>query len=260
MSQSAVHPCAQLRWSESFFNRRYLAMFMTRSPQALAHDAHSLKRLLGLQPGMTVADFCCGTGDVLAQLRCDGIAGCGVELSAEYVDSAHEHQRGFVTQGDALRHDFGCRFDAVFNWYSSFGYLGQAEDRQLLANMVRHALPGAPVLVETYNAYHVLQNFQPEFVYERDWEGQHYVVRRLSTLDLDTRSLHQKWTFDAEGQSQSYETASRLYFVDEVVALMREAGLTQVKAFETPSPEQLCLRPLGPTSRRVCVVGRLPGA
>jgi SAM-dependent methyltransferase len=245
-------------WSTQFFNLRYLELFMTRSEERLKHESTVLKQLAHAQPGMSAVDFCCGTGDILDTLQKQGLTTHGVELCADYVRLANQrYPESRIVQGDALFHKFPLTFDIAYNWFSSFGYLGREDDRRLLANMVSHVKSGGRVLLETSNAYHVLMNFKAHMGYDKTWQGRPCRVDRSSKLDMMTRTMHQHWTIESDGDSGSYDTSFQLYFVDELVELMRDARLYNIEVYEsTPQGCSVIGRKPSEFSQRLIIVGK----
>ena len=252
-------------WTQKFFNLRYLGLFMSRTPEQCQHEANLIASATHLEPDMSVADFCCGCGDILSEIAKKCSYGRGVELCADYVDLAHTLYPGVtIDKANALTHHFGRRFDVSYNWFSSFGYLGAQSDQELINNMVFHTKPGGYVLVETYNTNSVLDTFQPTFVYSKVWQGQQYEITRESQLNLSERRLDQCWTFTVQGSTPTivdqYHTSSHLYLPSEIAEILKKSGLRHLILGETPplSAQTNELLPLTRDSRRVTIIGVAP--
>ena len=252
-------------WTQKFFDLRYQDMFMERTPEQRKHEASIISASTKMTTGMTVADFCCGCGDILSELADRGFQGRGVELCEDYVALARDtYPAACVEQGDALTHDFEQRFDVCYNWFSSFGYLGADADLELIRNMASHTKPGGWILLETYNTYSVLKNFQSRFVYSKSWQGHSYKIVRESRIDLDERRLSQRWSFSRQGERtqdvESFDTSSHLYYPYEISRMLETAGVRDILIGEPPpvGSSSLELLPLSIDSKRGVIVGRLP--
>lgn len=244
-------------WPQQFFTQRYLDLFMTRTPAQLAHESEVIADAVGLRPGQTVADFCCGDGAVLEGLAALGAVGAGVDNSECYVQRAKDLRPSLdVHEGDACSHSFGRQFDVVYNWYSSYGYFDDGANQALLENMFRHTAPGGSVVLEMYNSFNVVRNFTEILEYDKVWRDVPVKVTRHSRLDLLTKKLHQTWAFEDKFGVQSHETSSTLYFADELVAQLERAGYRDLRVYQTPVIQAPAFCSLTLDSPRVMVVGR----
>lgn len=224
-------------WYVQFFDQRYQALFMTRTPERLRFEAEVIARLARLAPGQTVADFCCGNGDILYALQRDHDAVVtGVELAPDYVA---EGQRRWPTvslhQGDALTFALDRTFDVVLNWNSSFGYFDDAGNRALLANMARHLVPGGRLLLEMYNAAYIEDHFVTELRYDGHWQGQAHQVVRTSRFSEDGQRMLQRWEFTSSGGTDTVDTDIQLYSLGELNRLLAEVGLSVQSMRTTPT-------------------------
>jgi len=120
-------------------------------------DVELIARLVGLRPGMRVLDVPCGYGRVasrLARLGCDVV---GVDASALFLDVA---RRGGVAVdyrlGDMRELVPDGPFDAVVNWFTSFGYFDDASNRAMLASWRSALKPGGKLVIDLQNRQRLL--------------------------------------------------------------------------------------------------------
>jgi SAM-dependent methyltransferase len=244
-------------WPKDFFNRRYLDMFMARSPEKLEFETDVIARYAQLKCGTSVMDFCCGTGDLLHTMHERfGIKGEGVELVDDYVNIASSRPGIKVWSGSALDLSLRKRFDVALNWFSSFGYFDHKDNWRLLDNMWRHVRPGGVLLMEGYNSTYILNHFNAVMAYERKWEGRTYQITRSSELSKNRRQMHQTWKFECEEGVDSFDTHIELYRPEELRELVDRAGFEKIQILTTPLMERPVFdEPATDESPRILVIG-----
>src|SRR5262249_26053330 len=110
-----------------------------------------------LRAGMRVLDVPCGHGRIANRLARRGCRVVGVDRSASFLDVARR-------DGDAVEYvQAGMReltpegpFDAVINWFTSFGYFDDARDRARLAGGRRALVPGGKLVMALQTRQRVL--------------------------------------------------------------------------------------------------------
>ena len=120
-------------------------------------EVEVIVRLLDLQPGMRVLDVPCGHGRIanrLAQFGCEVV---GVDSSARFLDVARRAGRPVDYQLLDMR-EFtpDGPFDAVVNWFTSFGYFDDDTNRTLLASWRRALGPGGKLVIDHQNRQRLL--------------------------------------------------------------------------------------------------------
>lgn len=106
-------------------------------------------RRMALRPASTVADVCCGTGDLTALLSRRGARVVGVDFTGPMLQRTRGKELGrgqtVFVQGDALR--LPLRDDAVDAATIAFGLRNLADRRAGLAELRRVVKPGGRILV-----------------------------------------------------------------------------------------------------------------
>ena len=122
-------------WYVDFFRSDYLNVYGHMFTEERAEkESAFVARTLGLKPGASVLDLCCGQGRHSVQLAKRGFKVTGLDLNAEYLDLASKAAEAAkvtieTVAGDMREIPFENKFDAIVNMYSSFGYLeSEAED------------------------------------------------------------------------------------------------------------------------------------
>ena len=146
-------------WNENFFNLDYYNFFMKRDDSQLTHDCNLILQLSNIPSGK-IADFCCGSGQMIKYFNNLKYDCYGVDFSKEYVDIAvNQFNLNNVFQGDALYFNFNSSFDLVINWNSSFGYFNEEKNELLLINMYNQLNKNGKIILEIFNSYYILLNF-----------------------------------------------------------------------------------------------------
>jgi 2-polyprenyl-3-methyl-5-hydroxy-6-metoxy-1,4-benzoquinol methylase len=91
-----------------------------------SRTARFLIRTLGLEPGLSVFDQCCGTGTIAMPMAEAGVRVVGVDRCEDYVlranqAAAREHLPAEFHAGDAFAFAAPTPCDGGFNWNTGFG-------------------------------------------------------------------------------------------------------------------------------------------
>jgi SAM-dependent methyltransferase len=116
-------------------------------------DAATVARLLGLGPGQRVLDVPCGPGRIagrLAALGCEVVGIDDSELMLEVARSEFASVEFLALDMRALSYE--DEFDAIVNWFTSFGYFEPAENDAVLRSFARALRPEGKLLIELLNA------------------------------------------------------------------------------------------------------------
>jgi SAM-dependent methyltransferase len=242
-------------WYRAFYGRDYLQALgpsLTNSEK----EAEFAATTLGMKPGDQVLDLCCGQGRHALILAARGIAITGQDQSAEYLADAriaaeHMNIELPLVQSDMRDIPFENRFDCVINMFTSFGYFDtDDDDRKVLREIARALKPGGQVLIDLINRDWVVANNESA---DRRVNEDGTVVLEQRNLNLQTNRNEVSFTFiDPDGtRRKSFGHRIHLYTLDEIVQMMRQAGLEFLRAYGGFDSE-----PFSPTTRRMIVVAR----
>lgn len=248
------------QWNETFFNNMYLEMFMTRSQEQINIENQIITFFTHAKEKQSIADFCCGTGVIADSFTQQNLDSYGIEFAQNYVDIGKSlYPQSAIFQGDALHFNFNKKFDIVYNWFSSFGYFNDQQNYLLLHNMIKHLKPNGTILIELYNSYHIINNFNKVFVYHKHYSGQDYTIIRESSINTRERLLEQKWIFKnitTDTVVHTFFTNTKLYFADDIINMLNNVGFKNCHAYERPetninlSHKEVCL-----DSKRIIITG-----
>jgi SAM-dependent methyltransferase len=214
---------------------------------------------LGLVPGSSVLDLCCGTGRHAVLLAKRGFEVTAQDLSESYLERASRAAEAAgvglsVAHSDMRNIPFEATFDAVINMFTAFGYLeSEEEDSKVLREIAKALKPGGRFLLDLINREWVVSNYvQNEW--RRTDDGTLYLEHR--ELDLVAGRNHVTFTvIDPNGVKREMDGHHvRVYTLTEVIGILKESGLEFECAYGGFSGEEY-----GVGTRRMIVVGKRPG-
>ena len=240
-------------WYESSFGRDYLRIYAHRDAAEARAAVEALLARVDLPPGARVLDLCCGFGRHLATLLEHDLNAYGLDLSAPLLAHAAENPalRGRILRGDmrALPFRDGV-FDAVFSFFSSFGYFtDDRENARVIAEAARLLRPGGTLTMDFLNADLLRRTLVPHD--ERQLDELNLTQRRW--IDTITNSVEKELIVrDASGE-RHYRESVKLYGLPDFQRFFAAAGLTLTATLGTPTGE-----PHRPDSPRLVMIARKP--
>lgn len=222
-------------WHESddFWEATAPIMFGNQRWEAAPVEVDQVVRLLGVSPGATILDLCCGPGRHSLEFARRGFSVTGVDRTAVYIERAQEQAAAEGLAVEFVQEDMRrfCRphaFDAAVSLFTSFGYFEDpAENRQVLAN-VRDSLRDEGSLILEMMGKEVLARI----FRERDWGEQDGI------LFLEERKVSKNWSWMENrwvllrGQERrEFEVSHWLYSAAELSAMLKECGFSSVDVY-----------------------------
>lgn len=223
-------PSPQETWDDVFgdFYLRVHGAESTREEDAAGEQARAAARLAKLAPGGALLDAPCGFGRHAIPLATDGFAVTGVDRSAPLLEEARRRsgdgdRAPAWVQGDYRELPFpDATFDAAINLYTSLGYLGDAEDAKVLAEIARVLRPGGHLVIETMHRDLLVRTFD-ESGWQRAGAGRLLLEQRafdpVGGVVQETQTLIAP---DGARESRTFET--RVYSATELVDMLGAAG------------------------------------
>ena len=128
---------------EDAFDEDYLYFYEELlTPERTAGEVELVWKLLELEPGLALLDLACGHGRIANPLAERGVRVTGLDATPLFLELAREDaaRRGVeveYVEGDMRSLPWSERFDRVLSWFTSFGYFGDEENRQVLVEAYR---------------------------------------------------------------------------------------------------------------------------
>jgi 2-polyprenyl-3-methyl-5-hydroxy-6-metoxy-1,4-benzoquinol methylase len=223
---------------EGVFDEDYLYFYETFLAERTPEEVERIVELLGLEPGAEILDCPCGHGRISSSLAERGYRMTGLDATELFLERARDDAaaRGVEVEylhGDMRELPWHERFDGLLNWFTSFGYFSDEENKAVLHGFCDALKPGGRLVLETQNVARILGDPQPL----------HVVGERDGDLMID------RWTIDAEnarfqterlvmrgGRARKAHFSVRWFTPPELRSWLEEAGFENVR-FPGLTPE-----------------------
>jgi ubiquinone/menaquinone biosynthesis C-methylase UbiE len=242
---------------EDVFGEDYLHFYLPRlTAERNLAETEEIIDLLGLKRGDKVLDAPCGHGRISNLLSAEGVAVTGVDSSDLFLERARaDAQTAGVEvayhQGD-LR-DLPAadgEFDAVVNWFTSFGYFDDEDNQLVLREFHRVLQPGGKLLIEMMNRDGIVRTFPAvgsTNVERAEPSGEDLMID-TSTFDAISGRLHTERIVVRDGKTSTSNYSVRLPAPTEFRTWLEAAGFHSTR-FQSRGGELL-----GSDSRRLVVL------
>lgn len=237
---------------EEVFDEDYLYFYADLlGDERSAHDAAVVAGLLGLEPDMHVLDVPCGHGRIANRLAVGGAKVVGVDSNPLFLERARMDAAALGVDVDYLRADMrdlpwldrspqqngtgsdgDGPFDAVVNWFTSFGYFDDDTDRRLLRGFRRALRSGGRLVMDILNRDLLLLTRgrgrpAPTFLVER---GDDLMIDRVHLDPAATRTYTERILL-RNGRVRRTSFSLRLFTLAELRGWLRDAGFGEVEAY-----------------------------
>ncbi len=241
-------------WTETFFAEYFKIFgFDNKDPDLNELEARFIARALDLKKGDRILDLCCGTGRHSIELAKRGYDVVGIDLTKYYIDCATEEASRKKIEceflvGDMRAIPFENEFDAVFNFFTSWGYYSDMEDLQVLQQVHKALKPGGRFLLEVMNRDWIIAEFIPlDIQSEADMELIQYRRFLPETSCLEVEYIYLK---NREVIRQD-SVDLRIYSLHEIYNMFRIAGIKPIRNWGNALGEDFALS----DSNRCVVLG-----
>ena len=241
-------------WPVAFFDDDYLRIYRPQfQPERTAAETSFIAASLKAPEGASVLDLACGFGRHAIGMARLGYRVTGVDFNPRYLEIATADAAAAgvgVTwrAGDMRLLGYDAAFDAVYSYFTSFGYFDDDGNERVLAEVARSLRPGGAFLLEMVNRDHLLTHPQ-----QRTWSQRADGALLMEETSLDgvsSRVTSRQLLIDPQGGTQvTKEFTLRTYTCAELSALMRRHGMDVRDVSGGAGGE-----PFGTESRRLAIV------
>lgn len=217
-----------MEWWKTFFKPEFYGNSLSdMSRERSLAEADFALAVTQPPDGGRVLDLCCGVGRHLTIIASRGYNAFGLDACAEYLEAAARNAESEgvsvrLVKGDMRRIPIRTPFDAITNFFSSFGYFeDDSENFKVFQSVASRLKPGGCFFLETLNRDYLLTNF-----IEKDWSNSD----GLTTLedrwfDSRTDTAHCEWTWIRKGIETRHESHVKLYPYTTVERELRNCGM-----------------------------------
>ena len=203
------------------------------SPERSDADADLVARLLSLEAGMRVLDVPCGEGRIAGRLARLGCEVVGVDYTEPWIELARkQYPEATFHHGDMRSLSYEHEFDAVVNWFTSFGYFDPPTNDQVLASFARALRPGGRLLLELHNPWRLQRLLaaaggSSAYVVDRDGD----MLADRVTYDADTHLSRTDRFVIRGGRLRRLEFTLEQVPAPDLVNRLLRAGFASVQLF-----------------------------
>jgi SAM-dependent methyltransferase len=214
-------------WFSTWFDSPYYhILYAKRDEQEAADFIASLQQKLHLAKGACVLDAACGKGRHAITLQQLGFSVDAFDLSPSNIEAAQAYENkdlSFFVHDLRESLPLQNHYDAIFNFFTSFGYFDDQQDNQKAFNTFAGGLKADGLLVlDFFNPTYVLANLVPSETVER--QGISFHIKRWSEAGYLYKSI------DFSDQEKDYSFVEKVELVakNDFVSYAAQAGFTLV--------------------------------
>ncbi|MFI6869350.1 class I SAM-dependent methyltransferase [Nocardia sp. NPDC050406] len=226
-----------MTWWAELYDELLAEHLLVRAEGEVEPTLDFLVERLDIAPGSRVFDQCCGIGSLAVPLAARGFDLVGVDQAASYIERARADARTAGVAAEFVAAD-ACDYapakpvDAVFNWWTSFGYGSDAENQRMLDRAFDALRPGGRFALDTMNLPGVLRGFRRDTVTRRTTPLGEVLLVRETSVDLAEGRMLKDWTYFVDGKfATRHHSSVRLYLPDTIVAMLRAAGFHDIDLY-----------------------------
>jgi len=241
-------------WPVAFFDDDYLRIYRPQfTPERTATETRFIADALRAQAGAEVLDVACGFGRHAIGMAKLGFRVTGLDFNPRYLEIAAADAAAAGVSvtwraGDMRALGFDRAFDAVYSYFTSFGYFDDDDNERVLGEIARALRPGGAFLLEMANRDRLLTHPQ-----ERTWSQREDGALLMEEITLEwvsSRVISRQHLIDPNGGTKvTKEFSLRTYTCAELSALLRRHGMNVRAVFGGADGE-----PYVPDSRRLVIV------
>lgn len=216
---------------EGVFGEDYIHFYSAAQPAETSdRQAELIANLLELKSGSRVLDVPCGYGRITERLAAFGCRMVGVDSDPYFMRRARESAPDLdYREADMRSLDFEGEFDAVVNWFTSFGYFDDETDRAVLRSFRRALKPGGRLLLEHQNRDRMVRVVGAGSVYVQE-VGDDFLIDR-SVFDAAAGRIRTERVTIREGRVRRARYSVRSFAFTELRDWLLQAGFASVEGY-----------------------------
>jgi 2-polyprenyl-3-methyl-5-hydroxy-6-metoxy-1,4-benzoquinol methylase len=215
---------------EGVFEHDYLYFYEPMLSERAPGDVETIVRLLELESGAEILDCPCGHGRISNRLAALGFRVTGIDASELFLEQARAAAQAQeldveYAQGDMRKLPWRDRFDGLVNWFTSFGYFSDEQNKAVLRQFHDALRPGGRLILETQNITRILLQPRPQHWVERDGD----LMLDEWKLDVENARLVTERTVVRGGKTRRTQFVVRWFSPPELRVWLEEAGFENVR-------------------------------
>ncbi|MGB7063073.1 MAG: class I SAM-dependent methyltransferase [Candidatus Zixiibacteriota bacterium] len=188
---------------------------------------------LGVSPGASVLDLCCGPGRHSLEFARRGFSVVGVDRTESYLKKARRLAKTEGLKLEFVQEDMRsfCKpdaFHAAINLFTSFGFFEDIkDDEQVIKNVHLSLKKDGVFLIDVMGKEILARIFQ-----ERDWyeiDGATMLEERKITKNWGW--IENRWILLKDGKTKEFRFSFRPYSAAELITLLSNCGFSTVEVY-----------------------------
>ena len=216
------------------FGEDYLYFYSPHlTPELNARQADVIWRLLSLNENDAVLDLGCGHGRISNELARHGAHISGLDSSEFFLDVAREEAQkaGVVVdyvKGDMRSLPWHEKFDAIFCWYTTYGYFSDSDNIEVLRQAFKALKQGGRLLIEQTHRNALLRRGMP--LTEVTRRGDDVMIDQIDFDIFEERTRTERLTI-RDGSVRTADFSIRLYSYAELSGRLASVGFSSIEGF-----------------------------
>ena len=216
---------------DGVFDEDYLYFYEEMLAERTPEEVERIFELFEREPGAEILDCPCGHGRISNALAERGFRVTGLDATELFLERAREDAaaRGVEVEyvhGDMRELPWRERFDGLVNWFTSFGYFSDEENKAVLRAFHDALKGGGRLVLETQNVSRIMLDPQPlHVVGERDGD---LMIDRW-TLDAESARFQTERLVMRDGRARKAHFSVRWFTPPELRSWLEEAGFENVQ-------------------------------
>lgn len=148
-----------MSWTDDYHGPRYLDLHLPLlTDEVNIADVNFMLDVLNISKGSSILDLPCGFGRHSNLLAEKGYQVTGMDFKSHFIELAQKNseEKGLAGKvnfilGDMRKLEFENQFDAVINFFTSFGYFDDGENFDTLKGMAKSLKIGGKLLIDMIN-------------------------------------------------------------------------------------------------------------
>ena len=215
-----------MEWYKRWFGEEYLIVYEHRDIAEAEREVEFISKVLEIENDSIILDLCCGSGRHDRFLTQKGYHVIGLDYSLPLLRKAYNgfHVSGYpyYILADARIIPFRDGiFDAVLNLFTSFGYFDDRENMDLLKSIARLLKNGGKFYIDYLNPQNIITRLTPETTKQKNG----LIVVEKRHLDTTNKRVEKSIIIRSGNVENEFHESVRLYSVEEMLVMLKEAGL-----------------------------------
>jgi len=219
---------------EGVFHQDYLYFYEPiLTPEFNAQQSDVISGLLSLKRGESVLDLGCGHGRISNELAKRGLNVTGLDASPFFLDVARDAARQSgakveYVEGDMRNFPWVEKFNAIYCWYTTYGYFSDDDNVEVLRQSLKALKPGGRLLVEQTHRNALLRRDMPLTDYTN--RGEDLMIDKID-YDVFKERTHTERFIVRGGSVRKASFSIRLYSFVELSDRLSDVGFSSVEGF-----------------------------